>query len=155
LRQKYSIDNEKYRTLQNIVQQEVDDKVTTVKNSATDALLWLKRAIWFFKEIFNEILNQDPDDIEHNLKDLIHSSYSKTLQKYHNWVVRSIFTLAMRTLPTREQFMTNLAINKQEYLDNKIQFEKQILQDIKLTVQSVSIPLDYIDQFYLDKKLDK
>lgn len=43
LRQKYSKDPTKYHTLQAIVQDEVNEKVTNVKNSATDALMWLRR----------------------------------------------------------------------------------------------------------------
>jgi hypothetical protein len=43
LKQKHSKDPVKYLTLQAIVQDEVNEKVTHVKNSATDALMWLRR----------------------------------------------------------------------------------------------------------------
>ncbi len=45
LTQKYSMDKQKFYSLQAIVQVEIDDEVTKVKNSATDALLWLKRSV--------------------------------------------------------------------------------------------------------------
>ena len=45
LKQKYSIDPKKYYTLQSMIQHEIDENVTRVKNSATDALMWLKRQI--------------------------------------------------------------------------------------------------------------
>ena len=43
LRKKYNTDKEKFATLQDIVESEIEEKTTRVKNSATDALLWLKR----------------------------------------------------------------------------------------------------------------
>ena len=43
LREKYSKDPEKYKTLQDIVESEIGEKTTKAKNSATDALMWLKR----------------------------------------------------------------------------------------------------------------
>ena len=45
MKQKYSTDINKYHTLQSMIQHEIDEKVTKVKNSATDALMWLKRYI--------------------------------------------------------------------------------------------------------------
>ena len=43
LTKKFEQNKEKYHTLQDIVRSEIADKTTRVKNSATDALLWLKR----------------------------------------------------------------------------------------------------------------
>jgi len=45
LREKFAKDPEKYKTLQGIVESEIEEKTTTAKNSATDALLWLKRLV--------------------------------------------------------------------------------------------------------------
>ena len=45
LTKKYKEDTEKYNILQDIVQSEIDAGTTKAKNSATDALLWLKRWI--------------------------------------------------------------------------------------------------------------
>ena len=43
LRKKYDTNPEKFVTLQDIVNSEIEEKTTKAKNSATDALLWLKR----------------------------------------------------------------------------------------------------------------
>jgi hypothetical protein len=45
LRAKYSTDPIKFSTLQDIIQNEVDEKTTQVENSSTDALMWLIRYI--------------------------------------------------------------------------------------------------------------
>eukprot|EP00058_Branchiostoma_floridae_P027354 XP_002612845.1 hypothetical protein BRAFLDRAFT_118409 [Branchiostoma floridae] len=47
LTKKYSTDPDRYSTLQDIVKQEMAEKTTKAKNSATDALLWLRRALEF------------------------------------------------------------------------------------------------------------
>jgi len=51
LREKFAQDPEKYKTLQGIVESEIAEKTTTAKNSATDALLWLKRLVEYKMKI--------------------------------------------------------------------------------------------------------
>ncbi|CAF4903612.1 unnamed protein product, partial [Rotaria sp. Silwood2] len=46
LRRKISNDPNKFQTLYSIVNDEIIAKTTKEKNSATDALLWLKRNIY-------------------------------------------------------------------------------------------------------------
>ena len=43
LRIKYSTNPEQFRTLQDMVEAEIEKGTTQAKNSSTDALLWLKR----------------------------------------------------------------------------------------------------------------
>jgi pleckstrin family protein A (phosphoinositide binding specific) protein 8 len=122
IRTKYTTDPKKYQYLQGIVQSEINEKTTNVKNSATDALMWLRRAIWFLQEFMREFtLRFNPD-----IGECVNGAYSNTLKQYHNWVVRSIFSLAVRSVPTKEDFLKTLAINQQDFLDNKKAFEKQV-----------------------------
>ncbi|KAL0172545.1 hypothetical protein M9458_032856, partial [Cirrhinus mrigala] len=44
-----------FPTLQSIVLHEVETEVAQVRNSATEALLWLKRGLKFLKEFLSEI----------------------------------------------------------------------------------------------------
>jgi pleckstrin family protein A (phosphoinositide binding specific) protein 8 len=122
IRTKYTTDPKKYHYLQGIVQSEINEKTTNVKNSATDALMWLRRAIWFLKEFMHEFtLRFNPD-----IGDCVNGAYNNTLKQYHNWVVRSIFSLAVRSVPTKEDFLKTLAINHDDFLNNKKAFEKQV-----------------------------
>ena len=45
LREKHAQDVERFKTLQDIVESEIEAGTTLAKNSATDALLWLKRFV--------------------------------------------------------------------------------------------------------------
>lgn len=150
LKQKYSTDPKRYHTLQSMIQQEMDENVTRVKNSATDALMWLKRAIWFLREFLYEFSNkEDPD-----MAMCVYESYQRTLRQYHNWVVRSIFSLAMRSLPTKESFLEGLAVDGQDYLKNKQLFENQCKMDMKVIINGIDIPLNIINEFYSKNNLE-
>jgi hypothetical protein len=46
-------------TLQELVQAEIDAKTTGAKNSSTDALLWLKRALLFIREFMGNVTEGD------------------------------------------------------------------------------------------------
>jgi hypothetical protein len=47
LRAKYSTDPVRFNTLQDIIQNEIDEETTQLENSSTDALMWLTRYIIF------------------------------------------------------------------------------------------------------------
>ena len=46
-------------TLQELVQAEIDEKKTGAKNSSTDALLWLKRALLFMRHFLGNVTEGD------------------------------------------------------------------------------------------------
>lgn len=55
-------DPDRFPTLQSIVLHEVHTDVAQVRNSATEALLWLRRGLKFLKEFLSEI-NAGEQDI--------------------------------------------------------------------------------------------
>lgn len=55
IQQKAVSDPDSFTTLQSIVLHEVETEVAQVRNSATEALLWLKRGLKFLKEFLFEI----------------------------------------------------------------------------------------------------
>lgn len=115
-------DPDSFPTLQSIVLHEVQADVTQVRNSATEALLWLRRGLKFLKEFLSEINAGEQDiqsalsefvlnDTKSNMYQLIkthhvfylmiclffHSdnAYGKTLRQYHGWVVRGVFAVGV------------------------------------------------------------
>ncbi|XP_075778246.1 pleckstrin homology domain-containing family A member 8 isoform X2 [Pelodiscus sinensis] len=57
INQKYITNTEEFNTLQKIVLHEVSAEVAHVRNSATEALLWLKRGLKFLKGFLEEVKN--------------------------------------------------------------------------------------------------
>lgn len=56
-------DPDSFPTLQSIVLHEVQTDVAQVRNSATEALLWLRRGLKFLKEFLSEV-NAGQEDIQ-------------------------------------------------------------------------------------------
>ncbi|NWU34936.1 PKHA8 protein, partial [Hylia prasina] len=57
INQKFITNKEEFDTLQKIVLHEVNTGVAQVRNSATEALLWLKRGLKFLKGFLTEVKN--------------------------------------------------------------------------------------------------
>lgn len=110
-----------------------------------------KRAIWFLKEFLLEFSHREKPE----LSECVVVSYQKSLRQYHNWVVRSIFSIALRSLPTTETFLQSLANEPQVFTMNKKQFELEIKDEMKLVFISIDNILKIIDQLYVDKNLEK
>lgn len=115
-------DPDSFPTLQSIVLHEVQTDVAQVRNSATEALLWLRRGLKFLKEFLSEV-NAGQEDIqgalsksEYTMLSQLQTSsskwelwrftvicvylcqdnaYGKTLRQYHGWVVRGVFAVGI------------------------------------------------------------
>lgn len=93
---------------------EVEAGVAQVRNSATEALLWLRRGLKFLKEFLSQV-NAGEQDIHGALSEWwrvkcpvysfplilpltqtffpLDKAYGKTLRQYHGWVVRGVFAV--------------------------------------------------------------
>ena len=61
-----------------------------------------------------------------SMSDAIHTAYTKTLKQYHNWVVRGIFSLALRSVPGKENFFVGLSVDPNDFYNKPEDFEKQV-----------------------------
>ena len=90
-----------------MVHQELQTGTHNAKDSATDALLWLKRAMEFIQIFLSEVSAGEHDlavaagmklnYINHNYDvyiTILGKAYSRSLRQYHNWVVRGLFTVS-------------------------------------------------------------
>ncbi|KAF8070796.1 glycolipid transfer protein domain-containing protein [Lyophyllum atratum] len=88
-------------TLEELVENEKTEK----KRTATEGLLWLLRGLSFTcKALQNSQANQSEE-----LAAAFTKSYEGTLKKFHNFVVKGIFSVAMKACPYRADFYTKLA----------------------------------------------
>nr|XP_022319259.1 pleckstrin homology domain-containing family A member 3-like isoform X2 [Crassostrea virginica] len=95
IQQKYSTNPSSFTTLQTMVLTEVDCKHHRISSSATVALLWMKRGLQFIREFLKEILNNQQD-----LSLAASNAYSRSLKPFHGWVVRGVFAVAVKALPS-------------------------------------------------------
>ncbi|XP_033101989.1 pleckstrin homology domain-containing family A member 8-like isoform X2 [Anneissia japonica] len=141
LQQKYSTDPVAFDTLQKIVMQEIDNNTTQVKNSATDALMWLRRALSYICEFLTDIKNGQRD-----LSVAANNAYAKTLKQYHGWVVRGVFALAAKAVPTYGDFIRFVSVDEDDV--EKPEYERQLLESVDETVTAMSVVIDVLVDFY-------
>ena len=88
-----------------MVLQELQTGTHNAKDSATDALLWLKRAMEFIQVFLSEVSAGEHDlAVAAGMNYAIYSilitssllgkAYSRSLRQYHNWVVRGLFAVS-------------------------------------------------------------
>ncbi|EDQ93031.1 uncharacterized protein MONBRDRAFT_30960 [Monosiga brevicollis MX1] len=128
-------------TLEGMVTKEIDAKTTTASGSATDALLWLKRALSFISVFLRELVaGAEPATAAT-------TAYGETLRKYHNFLVRGIFSVAMRACPTRKKLMDTLA-------GDSGADDAGVVERIRQFQTSFDPQLAQIDAFYQKNALD-
>ncbi|XP_065831360.1 glycolipid transfer protein-like isoform X2 [Oscarella lobularis] len=137
LRTKFETDKEKYSTLQGMVESEIAEGTTQAKNSATDALLWLKRALQFIRVFLDEVLKGEED-----LNKCASKAYEASLKRFHGWLVRGIFSLAMKAVPYRKDFIKAL-------LQGAEGGEERVLADMKEFMKHFSQNVDTLTRYYI------
>lgn len=141
---KYNSNQTSFATLQLMISTEIQSDTCNAKNSATDALLWLKRALQFTNTFLQEI-----DKGERELVVVASTAYSKTLRKYHGWMVRGVFAMAVKAVPYWKDFVKALGTT-----DSGIAPELDVLNDIKDFSNTLAMLIDKINEFYRIHKLD-
>uniref|UniRef100_A0A3Q3VZT8 Pleckstrin homology domain-containing family A member 8 n=1 Tax=Mola mola TaxID=94237 RepID=A0A3Q3VZT8_MOLML len=147
IHQKLISDPDSFPTLQSIMLHEVQTNVAQVRNSATEALLWLRRGLKFLKEFLSEI-NAGKQDIQGALN----NAYGKTLRQYHGWVVRGVFALALRAAPSYQSFSAALVSREGDEL--KSGFASGMHRDLGVYLPAMEKQLAILDVLYEEYNLE-
>ncbi|KAM9724004.1 pleckstrin homology domain-containing family A member 8 [Menidia menidia] len=147
IQQKQMSDPDGFHTLQSIVLHEVQTDVAQMRNSATEALLWLRRGLKFLKEFLSEV-NAGAQDIQGALN----NAYGKTLRQYHGWVVRGVFALALRAAPSYKSFTAALVSNEGDELSSH--FTDGMHRDLGLYLPAMDKHLAILDALYEEYNLE-
>lgn len=65
------------------------------------SLLWLTRLLELLEQFLTNVLEDETCD--DNLKHYLKKAYKATLEKHHNFIVREMFSLAYRLIPSRKE----------------------------------------------------
>ncbi|KAM9852609.1 pleckstrin homology domain-containing family A member 8 [Aulostomus maculatus] len=147
IHQKLMSDPDSFPTLQSIVLHEVHADVAQVRNSATEALMWLRRGLKFLKEFLSEV-NAGEQDIQGALN----HAYGKTLRQYHGWVVRGVFALALRAAPSYQGFTAALVSREGDEL--KSSFTSGMHRDLDVYLPAMEKQLAILDDLYEEYNLE-
>ncbi|XP_019367376.1 PREDICTED: ceramide-1-phosphate transfer protein [Gavialis gangeticus] len=108
---------EKYETLQSMVEYELANGLVGLKNrgecpeSGCRTILRLHRALHWL-QMFLEGLRTSQKDSKTSV--ICTDSYNASLANYHPWVIRKAATLAFCALPTRNAFLENMNLGTPE-----------------------------------------
>ncbi|KAI3360463.1 hypothetical protein L3Q82_002357 [Scortum barcoo] len=147
IQQKLMSDPDSFPTLQSVVLHEVQTDVAQVRNSATEALLWLRRGLKFLKEFLSEI-----NAGEHDIHGALNNAYGKTLRQYHGWVVRGVFALALRAAPSYQSFSAALVSREGDEL--KSGFTSGMHRDLGVYLPAMEKQLAILDVLYEEYNLE-
>ncbi|KAL2735835.1 glycolipid transfer protein isoform X2 [Vespula squamosa] len=89
LNNKYSLDKEKHKTLQDMILLEIEEGKTVI---ATESLIWLRRSLYMILLFFEKIIEDHnagkaTDDLVAFLKE----AYKISLEPYHGWMIQQLF----------------------------------------------------------------
>ncbi|KAM4028830.1 pleckstrin homology domain-containing family A member 8 [Anomaloglossus baeobatrachus] len=147
INQKYITNKEELTTLQKIVLHEINNNLAQVRNSATEALLWLKRGLKFLFQFLTEVKNG-----ENNIQTALSNAYGKTLRQYHGWVVRGVFALALRAAPTYEGFVAALVVQEGDEKDES--FTDAMMRDLNIYLPAMEKQLNILNTLYEEHGLE-
>jgi len=142
LKTKQKLNPSKTSSLQAMVHLEIATQTTHAKHCGTDALLWLKRELAFIKDFIFSIIKGSSD-----MSGAFLECYEKTLKPHHSFTSKSIYTIAAKTIPYREDMLRALGhdgMNATEYA---------VLMDLETYATAMNTLVVYIETFYINNKL--
>ncbi|CAF3700800.1 unnamed protein product [Rotaria sp. Silwood1] len=144
LRNKISTNPKKFQTLYSIINDEISTQTMKEKDSATGALLWLRRSIHFLACFLHEFGQGDK-----NVEDAMNKAYGQALKPFHDWNTRGV---AFRSVPSNEDFLTSLAIDPNEA--REALFERQILNEMLEHSTNMNVVVRKINDFYIEHNIE-
>ncbi|OMJ11634.1 Pleckstrin homology domain-containing family A member 8 [Smittium culicis] len=133
---KYESDKVRYDTLQKIVLSEAQTKDRT----ATQGLLWLKRGLDFAATAIIKNLEAAGEELSVSFS----KAYDETLKQFHSFLIRPVFSLAMRACPKSTDFYNKIGGDSQTTKDELLVWAKALKNLISI-----------LDDFYAKGKFDK
>ncbi|KAL5477835.1 hypothetical protein EMCRGX_G024683 [Ephydatia muelleri] len=107
--------------------------------SCTVGLLWLKRALEFVYVFLETVLSGEQDLVK-----CANKAYEASLKRYHGWLVKGIFAVAVRAVPYYQDFM--VALKKDPSTS-----DSQVLEDMRTSITLLKANIDEINRFYTQK----
>ncbi|ORY94047.1 glycolipid transfer protein domain-containing protein [Syncephalastrum racemosum] len=115
-------------TLEGLMATEAPEK----KRVATEGLLWLSRGLDFTAQALQRSIENSTEELNESFT----KAYENTLRKHHSFVVRPVFSLAMKACPYRKDFYEKIGVVNDAALE-LMRSWLAALQDIIKQIQEV------------------
>ncbi|KAL9711529.1 hypothetical protein Ac2012v2_004600 [Leucoagaricus gongylophorus] len=134
---RYDAVPEKCRTLENLVENEKGEK----KRIATEGLMWLLRGLSFTCKALQNAQENKPEE----LSVAFTKSYESTLKQFHNFIVKGVFSVAIKACPYRKDFFAKLRADKD---GGEPATEDELDTDLNKWLASLSAIVKHMQDFY-------
>ncbi|KAJ8944532.1 hypothetical protein NQ318_009695 [Aromia moschata] len=144
LTSKYEEDREKHEYLEDMIlrEQELGGII------ATDALMWLRRALDFLSTFFQSVIEDtNSERCSLDLTPFIKGAYSGTLEEYHGWLGTQLFNVLSRFAPNRRHLIYTLALEKHNR-------DADVIKDMEAYNEKMEGCVRKLCQFYKDHELE-
>ncbi|XP_054776723.1 accelerated cell death 11 [Prosopis cineraria] len=126
------------RTLQSMIDRDVQANTVRRAGSHTRNLLRVKRGLDMVRLLFEQIMVSDGN----SLKDPASKAYAEVFAPHHGWAIRKAVAAGMYALPTKQQLLRKL---NEDESSARIQMQNYV---------TASAPLiQYIDKLFLSREL--
>ncbi|XP_054256974.1 glycolipid transfer protein isoform X2 [Macrosteles quadrilineatus] len=140
INQVYNTDLERHSNL--------NDLILTEKSAggilATDALLWLRRALHMILRFFELVLE---DGSSEELVGLLKTAYRETLITYHKWPLQLLFSMLCRMCPNRSRLIQVMSLNRSHT-------EASVYRDLAVFTAALRLNVDSLAAFYSEHQLE-
>ncbi|XP_014678560.1 PREDICTED: glycolipid transfer protein-like [Priapulus caudatus] len=144
LRNRYLEDPEKFRTLNDLIDWELEliHLKSPPKVSVIDALLWLKRGLQYISVLLGAIVKDHRDGRQSELmSEHAASAYERTLKPHHNWMTQKLFQLCSKAVPYRRDFLKAACYGEEADVERTI-------GDMEAFLANLDSNLDVIAELY-------
>ncbi|KAL1358836.1 hypothetical protein HN51_004074 [Arachis hypogaea] len=126
------------KTLQSMIDQDVQNNCVRTAGSHTRNLLRVKRGLDMIRLLFEYMLVAEGS----SLRDPASKAYEKALAPYHGWAIRKAVSAGLYTLPTKEQLLVKF---------NEDEATARVLMQNYVT--ACTPVLQYVDNLFISRDL--
>lgn len=148
LTKRYESAPDKFPTLRSILDDEIQRKCSENKDSATQGLLWLKRALEYLT-MFLRLIVEDhkAGKKSENIGPFAKKAYEDTLKKYHSWLIQKIFGMVYLAVPYRKDLLKSLS-------EDKSISDDQVITDMNDYIEVIEVNLKVLQDMFQVLDLD-
>ncbi|PAA48408.1 hypothetical protein BOX15_Mlig032644g3, partial [Macrostomum lignano] len=136
--------------LQSLIEAEVRLGHSADLNSACVALLWLNRSILFLQLFISKLCDTNGEDLTQAATEAYHGS----LKPYHGWVVRGVFSLVIKALPSRSELLCRLGRARTEPAAEAAQYQAAVVADARCYAGAMAVVTELITKMLIANGLE-
>jgi hypothetical protein len=124
------------------------DSLNIKEKFATDAILWLTRALDFVLLFLSLWIQDNSSGVKaDDLSKYFQTSYEMTLKPHHSWIVQKVVNVILSAAPTRTAILSSLKGSDESSPENSIT-DEEVFSDLEIHVRLLRANIDSVRSLY-------